>query len=114
MCDADTTGKMPQCEVCGECYPQWKAALETLSRNISVEVPRAYNLSLTPQQPGMFNCWISSSRSSGRILIWCSCGTKAEIFELSRATADLPPLLMLSGASRPENWTLSTRFRLRK
>ena len=55
MCDADTTGKMPQCEVCGECYPQWKEALETLSRNISVEVPRAYNLSLTPQQPGMFN-----------------------------------------------------------
>ena len=28
------------------------------------------------------------SRSSERILIWCSCGTKAEIFELSRVTAN--------------------------
>ena len=28
------------------------------------------------------------SRSSERILIWCSCGTKPVIFELSRATAD--------------------------
>ena len=28
------------------------------------------------------------SRSSERILIWCSCGTKAEIFELSLATAN--------------------------
>ena len=30
----------------------------------------------------------SLSRSSERILIWCSCGTKAEIFQLSRATAN--------------------------
>ena len=29
-----------------------------------------------------------SSRSSERILIWCSSGRKAEIFELSRVTAD--------------------------
>ena len=27
-------------------------------------------------------------RSSERVLIWCSCGTEAEIFELSRVTAD--------------------------
>lgn len=51
QCAPDTSGKMPQCEVCGECYYQWKVTLESLSRNISVEVPRAYNLSLTPQ-PG--------------------------------------------------------------
>ena len=31
--------------------------------------------------------------SSERILIWCSCGTKAEIFELSGATANQPPLI---------------------
>ena len=30
----------------------------------------------------------SLSRSSEHILIWYSCGTKAEIFELSRATAN--------------------------
>lgn len=54
MCDVDTSGKMPQCEVCGECYYQWKVTLESLSRNISVEVPRAYNLSLTPQKPGIY------------------------------------------------------------
>ena len=30
----------------------------------------------------------SLSRSSERILIWCSCDTKAEIFQLSRATAN--------------------------
>ena len=30
------------------------------------------------------------SRPSERILIWCSCGTKAKIFELSRATASRP------------------------
>ena len=53
QCAPDTSGKMPQCEVCGECYYQWKVTLESLSRNISVEVPRAYNLSLTPQ-PGTF------------------------------------------------------------
>ena len=28
------------------------------------------------------------SLSLERILIWCSCGTKAEIFELSRATTN--------------------------
>ena len=39
----------------------------------------------------------SLSRSSERILIWYSCGIRAEIFELSRATADQPPLLILSG-----------------
>ena len=44
-------------------------------------------------------------RSSERILIWCSCGTKAEIFKLSLATANEPPLLILSGAPRPGNWT---------
>lgn len=27
-------------------------------------------------------------RSSEHFLIWCSCGTEAEIFELSRVTAD--------------------------
>lgn len=52
QCDADTSGKMPQCEVCSSCYYQWKVTLESLSRNISVEIPRAYNISLT-QQPGM-------------------------------------------------------------
>lgn len=51
QCAQDTSGKMPQCEVCGECYYQWKVTLESLSRNISLEVPRAYNVSLTPQ-PG--------------------------------------------------------------
>lgn len=51
QCDADTAGKMPQCEVCGGCYYQWKVALHSLSRNISVEVSRAYNISLTPNQP---------------------------------------------------------------
>ena len=31
-------------------------------------------------------------------LIWCSCGTKAEIFELSRATADLSqPYILYQG-----------------
>ena len=45
------------------------------------------------------------SRSLERILIWCSCGTKAEIFELSRATADSPPLLIFLGAPRPGSWT---------
>ena len=34
-----------------------------------------------------------------------SCGTKAEIFELSPATANQPPLLILSGAPQPGNWT---------
>ena len=53
QCDADTAGKMPQCEVCGGCYYQWKAALDSLSRNISVEVSRAYNISLTPNKPGI-------------------------------------------------------------
>lgn len=52
MCDADTSGKMPHCEVCGGCYYQWKVTLKSLSRNVSVEVPRAYNLSLTPRKPG--------------------------------------------------------------
>ena len=47
----------------------------------------------------------SLSRSSEHILIRCSCGTKAEIFQLSRATANQPPLLVLSEAPRPENWT---------
>ena len=47
----------------------------------------------------------SLSRSSEHILIRCSCGTKAEIFQLSRATANEPLLLVLSGAPRPENWT---------
>ncbi|KAJ7382943.1 hypothetical protein OS493_031719 [Desmophyllum pertusum] len=51
QCDVDTTGKMPQCEVCGECYYQWKVALDSLSRNISVELPRALNISLGPDQP---------------------------------------------------------------
>lgn len=53
QCAQDASGKMPQCEVCGECYYQWKVTLESLSRNISLEVPRAYNVSLTPQ-PGTF------------------------------------------------------------
>ena len=53
MCDADTAGNMPHCEVCGGCYYQWKVTLESLSRNVSVEVPRAYNLSLTPRKPGI-------------------------------------------------------------
>ena len=47
----------------------------------------------------------SLSRSSKHILIRCSCGTKAEIFQLSRATANEPLLLVLLGAPRPENWT---------
>ena len=47
----------------------------------------------------------SLSRSSEHILIRSSCGTKAEIFQLSRATANEPLLLVLSGAPRPENWT---------
>ena len=38
-------------------------------------------------------------------IIWCSCGIKAEIFDLSLATADQPPLLILPRASRPGNWT---------
>ena len=54
MCDADTSGKMPHCEMCGGCYYQWKVTLKSLSRNVSVEVPRAYNLSLTPRKPGIF------------------------------------------------------------
>ena len=45
------------------------------------------------------------SRLSERVLIWCSCGPKAEIFELSWATANQPPLLILSGAPRPGNLT---------
>ena len=51
--------------------------------------------------------WVFSyySRSSQRILIWCSCGTKEEIFELSRATTNEQPLLILSGAPRSGNWT---------
>ena len=53
QCDADTTGKMPQCEVCGDCYYQWKITLDDLSRNVSVEISRAYNISLTPNQPGI-------------------------------------------------------------
>ena len=59
----------------------------------------------------------SLSRSSERILIWYSCGTRAEIFELSRATADQPPLLILSGPSRQQETGLLwqgrgwTRFR---
>jgi len=48
---------MPQCEVCGECYYQWKVTLQSLSRNISAEVARAYNLSLTPVQPGSINAY---------------------------------------------------------
>ena len=53
------------------------------------------------------------SRSSERILIWCPCGTKADIYERSRATADQPPLLTLSRAPRPqETELLWTRFRL--
>ena len=53
------------------------------------------------------------SRSSERILIWCPCGTKAEFYERSRATADQPPLFTLSGAPRPqETELLWTRFRL--
>ena len=55
MCDADTSGKMPQCEVCGGCYYQWKVTLKSLSRNVSVEVPRANNLSLTPGKSGIFS-----------------------------------------------------------
>ena len=31
---------------------------------------------------------VAFSRSWERILIWCPCGTKAEIFELSWATAN--------------------------
>lgn len=57
MCDVDTSGKMPQCKVCGGCYYQWKVTLESLSRNVSVEVPRAYNLSLTPGKPGDINTY---------------------------------------------------------
>ena len=39
---------------------------------------------------------------------------KLQIFEVSGATADSPLPLILSGASRSGNWTLSTRFRFRK
>ena len=53
------------------------------------------------------------SRSSERILIWRRCGTKAQFYERSRATADQPPLFTLSGAPRPqETELLWTRFRL--
>ena len=42
-----------------------------------------------------------------RILILVFLWFKATIFEISRSTADQPPLylLILSGASRPGNWT---------
>ena len=52
---------MPQCEVCDGCYYQWKVALHSLSRNISVEVSRAYNISLTPNQPGIVSRLFQSS-----------------------------------------------------
>ena len=49
---------------------------------ISVLVPPGKNISCC-------HFWQSQwSHSSGGILFWCSCGTKAEIFELPRATAD--------------------------
>ena len=41
------------------------------------------NTIILGEQEGFFK-W----RSSERLLIWCSCGTEAEIFELSRVTAD--------------------------
>lgn len=46
-CDVDTQGRMPMCEPCGECYYQWKVALDYLSQNISVELVRALNLSVS-------------------------------------------------------------------
>ncbi|EDO39502.1 predicted protein [Nematostella vectensis] len=46
MCAADTSGKMPQCEICGECYYQWKATLGFLSRNVTYQIDRAANLTL--------------------------------------------------------------------
>jgi len=61
QCDADTAGKMPQCEVCGGCYYQWKVTLDSLSRNISVEISGAYNISLTPNQPGIVSILLQSS-----------------------------------------------------
>ena len=53
-------------------------------------------------------------RSSESILIWCSCGTKAEIFELSRATGNSRPYLFYQEHLGLETGLISTRFRFRK
>ena len=70
--------------------------------------------------PSVMNLWEMTSETSHLlcsteyILMWCSCGTKAEIFELSRVTANLPPLpqqqippplLIFSGSPQLGNWT---------
>ena len=46
-CAVDTTGEMPQCEVCGECYYQWKSTLEYLTKNVSVEIGKVGNISIS-------------------------------------------------------------------
>ena len=51
----------------------------------AVLVPKIFNGS---DRTWLVVVFVIYSRSSERILIWCSCGTKAEIFELSRATAN--------------------------
>ena len=91
------------------------------SKNSSAPEPRRKEdetLNLSGVSRLLFKSQFKSlSHSSERILIWCSCGTRAEIFELSRATdviilLILFILLILSGASRSGNRTpFATRFR---
>jgi len=47
MCAVDTTGKMPKCEICGECYYTWKGTLSFLAKNVTLVIHRASNLSVS-------------------------------------------------------------------
>ena len=48
---------------------------------------------------------LGSSQSERFLILVLQCGTKPQIFEVSGATADQLPPLILSGAYWPGNWT---------
>ena len=66
-------------------FPQLKTKVGDFEKHME-ELKQSEFFLLVTGNLFYFDCFFSLLAE--RILIWCSCGTKAEIFELVRVTAD--------------------------